>query len=59
MNENVFNWAFIGAGGIAHSVAKRIVTSGRHKIAAVYNRTHSRALQKSSVGVCTTAWKPR
>ncbi len=38
-----FNWAFIGAGGIAHSVAKRIFDSGRHRLAAVYNRTFSKA----------------
>ncbi len=38
-----FGWAFIGAGGIAASVAKRILPSGRHKIVAVYNRTYENA----------------
>lgn len=33
-----FNWAFIGAGTLAKSVAKEITGSGRHKIAAVYTR---------------------
>lgn len=38
-----FKWAFIGAGGIANSVAKRIFHGGRHRPAAVYNRTFVKA----------------
>lgn len=38
-----FKWAFIGAGGIANSVAKRIFHGGRHRLAAVYNRTFVKA----------------
>ena len=38
-----FGWAFVGAGGIARSVAKRIFPSGRHRLVSVYNRTFSRA----------------
>lgn len=38
-----FGWAFIGAGGIAASVAKRILPSGRHGLVAVYNRTREKA----------------
>ena len=40
-----FGWAFVGAGGIARSVAKRIFSSGRHKLVSVYNRTLSRAVE--------------
>lgn len=43
MTKNVFKWAFIGAGGIARSVAKRITEKSGHKIVAVYNRTFERA----------------
>ncbi len=42
MQEHMFKWAFIGAGGIAHSVARRITACGRHRITAVYNRTFER-----------------
>ena len=38
-----FGWAFVGAGGIARSVAKRIFGCGRHKLVSVYNRTLSHA----------------
>ena len=40
-----FGWAFVGAGGIARSVEKRIFPSGRHKLVSVYNRTLSRAVE--------------
>ena len=33
-----FNWCFIGAGTLANTVAKTILPSGRHRIAAVYTR---------------------
>lgn len=33
-----FNWCFIGAGTLANIVAKEILPSGRHRIAAVYTR---------------------
>ena len=35
-NKRVFNWCFIGAGTLANIVAKEILPSGRHRIAAVY-----------------------
>ena len=38
-----FNWAYIGAGGIAQSTAKKILKTGRHRIVSVYNRTVERA----------------
>ena len=41
--DKPFGWAFLGAGGIAHSVAKRILGSGRHRLVSVYNRTGARA----------------
>lgn len=45
MNKNVFNWAFIGAGRIARSVASRIAENGEHRVAAVYTRTYDRAAE--------------
>ncbi len=33
-----FNWCFIGAGTLANIVAKEVLPSGRHRIAAVYTR---------------------
>ena len=36
--SEMFNWAFIGAGTLAKSVAREITASGRHRIAAVYTR---------------------
>lgn len=33
-----FRWCFIGAGKLAHQVAREILASGRHEIAAVYTR---------------------
>lgn len=38
-----FRWAYIGCGGIAETTAKEILRSGRHEIAAVWNRTRERA----------------
>lgn len=38
-----FGWAFIGAGGIAASVAKRIFGVGRHRLVAVHSRTREKA----------------
>lgn len=35
---NIFHWAFIGSGKLAHIVAKELLPSGRHKIAAAYTR---------------------
>lgn len=37
-NNRTFNWCFIGAGTLAKTVAKEILASGRHKIAAVHTR---------------------
>ena len=37
-NSGAFNWCFIGTGTLAKTVAKEILASGRHKIAAVYTR---------------------
>lgn len=34
-----FRWCFIGAGGLANSVAKVITDSGRHEIVSVYTRS--------------------
>ena len=34
----VFNWAYIGCGGIAESTARQIV-QGNHRIVSVYGRT--------------------
>ena len=33
-----FNWAFIGTGTLAKTVAREITRSGRHKIVSVYSR---------------------
>ncbi|MBN2300428.1 MAG: Gfo/Idh/MocA family oxidoreductase [Acholeplasmataceae bacterium] len=38
-----FRWCFIGTGGIAHTVAKVIIPTGRHQIVSVWNRTVSKA----------------
>ena len=38
MNEQVFNWCFIGTGTLAKQVAEEITASGRHRIASVYSR---------------------
>ncbi len=39
MNEpKAFQWCFIGAGGLANTVAKSILPSGRHRITSVYTR---------------------
>lgn len=38
-----FGWAFIGCGGIAHTVAKKIIKDGGHKIVSCWNRTQPRA----------------
>lgn len=37
-SKTTFNWCFIGAGTLANIVAKEILPSGRHRIAAVYTR---------------------
>ena len=42
-NGNVFSWAYLGCGGIAETTAKELLRSGRHRIAALWNRTASRA----------------
>ncbi|MEG1509890.1 MAG: Gfo/Idh/MocA family oxidoreductase [Clostridia bacterium] len=41
--DKTFGWAFIGCGAIAHTVAKEIVKSGKHKIVSVFSRTKARA----------------
>lgn len=41
-NESAFNWCFIGAGTLANTVAKEILPSGQHRIAAVYTRNHQK-----------------
>lgn len=46
--DDKFGWAFIGAGGIAASVAKRVFPSGRHRLVAVYNRTREKAERLAS-----------
>lgn len=38
-----FGWAFIGAGGIAVSTAKKIFKDGRHRLVSVWNRTGRKA----------------
>jgi len=37
-SKATFNWCFIGTGTLANIVAKDILPSGRHRIAAVYTR---------------------
>lgn len=37
-SKEAFHWCFIGAGTLANTVAKEILPSGRHRIAAVYTR---------------------
>lgn len=37
--KSKFNWCFIGAGTLANIVAKELLPSGRHRIAAVYTRS--------------------
>lgn len=37
-SKSTFNWCFIGAGTLANIVAKEVLPSGRHRIAAVYTR---------------------
>lgn len=41
-NGKPFGWAFVGAGGIADSVAKRVIGE-KHRLICVYNRTESKA----------------
>ena len=36
--QKPFQWAFIGTGTLAHSVAREICASGRHSIAAAFSR---------------------
>lgn len=43
LKNKPFNWAIIGTGRIANTVAEEIVKSGRHKIRGVYSRTQSKA----------------
>ncbi len=38
MEQQAFNWAVIGSGGIANRVCKEIVASGRHKVVSCYSR---------------------
>ena len=38
-----FGWAYIGCGGIAHTTAKELVKTEDQQIAAVWNRTRSKA----------------
>ncbi|MDR0883586.1 MAG: Gfo/Idh/MocA family oxidoreductase [Oscillospiraceae bacterium] len=40
-----FNWAYIGAGGIARSTAKQILKTGQHRIVSVWNRNPQRAAE--------------
>lgn len=44
-----FNWCFIGAGKIAHRVAKQVVTIDGHRIVSVYNRTKEKALNFANI----------
>ena len=39
----MFKWGVIGTGNIANTVCREIVAGGRHKVAAVYSRTLSKA----------------
>lgn len=41
--DSKFNWAYIGAGGIAQKTAECILKTGKHRIVSVYNRTYSKA----------------
>ena len=43
--SEAFNWCFIGSGTLANCVAKSILPSGRHKIAAVYTRSFEKCRQ--------------
>ena len=45
MNEQVFNWCFIGTGTLAKQVAEEITASGRHRIASVYSRRSEAAVR--------------
>ena len=39
----MFKWGVIGTGNIANTVCREIIAGGRHKVAAVYSRTLSKA----------------
>ncbi len=45
MNNQPFNWCFIGTGTLAKQVAAEITASGRHRISAVYSRRPEAASQ--------------
>lgn len=38
-----FGWCFIGTGRLAHTVAKQLLSSGRHKIVSCYTRDFEKA----------------
>ncbi len=38
-----FNWCFIGVGGLANTVAKQILSTGRHKIVSCYRRNYEKS----------------
>ena len=44
-----FRWCFIGAGSIAHTTAKELISEGG-KIEYVWNRTKSKAEKFSKLG---------
>lgn len=45
----MFKWGVIGTGNIANTVCREIVAGGRHKVAAVYSRTLSKAQKEDYV----------
>ena len=56
--EEVFNWAFIGTGTLAKTVADLITATGRHRIVSVYTRNYEKGLafaQKYGAQACRTA----
>lgn len=44
MGKEVFRWAFLGAGNIAHTTADELKKSGKGEVVSIWNRTESKAI---------------
>lgn len=56
--STTFSWCFIGTGRLANKVAKEILPSGRHRIAAAYTRNHEKCrdfAEKYGAAACGSA----
>jgi predicted dehydrogenase len=50
---NIFSWAFIGCGGIAHITAKELLKTPGQKIVSCWNRTYEKAEDFAAQYGCT------